>query len=88
MVEIYNETGDVVMSIESLSREGGTLVIEGRLMGAWKSKMYFPSKELPGMLKIMASFSVIAFILLAPFTLIKERNKRRKSSTKSLVKRT
>ena len=75
MVEIFNEDGDVVMSVESFSREGGTLVIEGRLMGAWKSKMYFPAEEFPKMLKIMASFSLITFILLFPFALLKEKMK-------------
>ena len=73
MVEIFNDTGDVVMSIESFSREGGTLVIEGRLMGAWKSKMYFPARELPKMLKLMANFSLITFVLLFPLTFLKEK---------------
>ena len=70
MVEIFNESKDVVMSIESLSREGENLVIEGRLMGAWKSKMYFPAKQFPGMLKLLANSSVISFILLLPYLLL------------------
>lgn len=78
MVEIFNDHGDVVMSIESLSREGENLVIEGRLMGAWKSKMYFPAKQFPGMLKLLANFSVLSFILLLPFTLIKGKIKKKK----------
>lgn len=78
MVEIFNDRGDVVMSIESLLREGGNIVIEGRLMGAWKSKMYFPAEQFPGMLKLLANFSVITFILLLPFTLIKGKIKNKK----------
>ena len=76
MVKIFNESGDVVMSMESFSLEGDNLVIEGRLMGAWKSKMYFPVKQFTRMLKLLANFSVISFILLLPFTLIKGKIKR------------
>lgn len=73
MVEIFNDSGTVVMSIKSLSREGENLVIEGRLMGAWKSKMYFPARQFPGMLKLLTNFSVISFILLLPFILFNHR---------------
>lgn len=75
MVEIFNDSGDVVMSIESLSREGGNLIIEGRLMGAWKSKMYLPLEAIPRILRLLANFSVISLILFFPFFYLKERMK-------------
>ena len=78
IVQIYNDAGDVVMSVESFSREGSTLVIEGRLMGAWKSKMYFPASELPGMLKLMVTnSSILMFVLMFPFALLKGRKNKK-----------
>ena len=76
-VEIFNDEGDTVMTIESFRREGSKLVIEGRPMGAWKSDMYLPPEAIPRMLRLLMNFSVISFILLFPFSYLRKKDKKK-----------
>jgi hypothetical protein len=72
-VRILNDEGSVVMSIESIKREGNKLVIDGRLMGAWKSKMYITPDTILKLLKLLINPSLLFYILLFPFFIIKNK---------------
>ena len=73
VIRILNDEGSVVMTIEAVEREGERLVIEGRLMGAWKSKMYVTPDTILKMLRFLLNPSLLWYLVLLPFFIIKDR---------------
>lgn len=69
----YSDTGQVVLSMNSMKRKGSQLLIIGKLMGAWESEIYVPPKAVLKTIGKMLNFSVIAYILTLPYWLIKEK---------------
>jgi hypothetical protein len=72
-VDILTETGEVAMTMESIYREGNKLVLEGKMMGAWKSKMYLSVDMFPKLIRLMLNWSLISYILVFPLLYFKAK---------------
>ena len=74
-VSIFSESGETVVTIESIKREGDTLLMEGKLMGAWKSKMYLTPQMIPRIVKLMINTSFLSYIFSVPYLLFRDRKR-------------
>jgi len=65
---IRGETGNILMSVEALGREGDRVVIYGKMLAAWPCKGYIDGEDI---LKIImwVLFRPIVFLPLFPFVL-------------------
>jgi len=72
VVHIVTDTGDTVMTVESIQREGTSLMMEGRMMGVWKSKMYLTVDSIPKIIRLLLNPSVMFFFFSFPFLYFRE----------------
>ena len=70
---IVSDTGTTMMSLESMGRDGDRIVIVGRMMGAWPSKMYLSPEDAWRMGGMMINRQIIGYIIRLPFILRKRR---------------
>ena len=64
---VYTETGSVALVLQSITRKGDKLVMDGKALGTMSMDMVLTLEEFFKALKIMLSWGVISFILLLPY---------------------
>ena len=72
----YSDTGQVVLGMKSIGRDGDNLVMVGKLMGAWDSNIVIPPAAIVRTIAIMLNWSVVGYLLSLPYLLIKGRKKK------------
>ena len=77
-VNIVNDAGAVNMEMSKIDRDGGRLVIEGRLMGAWPSKMYVGPQDVRTMVGLVLKPAIIGYIFSLPVLLLLLRKNMKK----------
>jgi len=66
-IHVLNENGEPLMEMNKIKRDGDSLLIEGKMMGAWPAEMYVGAKDVQRMIgMIFTSPSVIGYILMLP----------------------
>jgi hypothetical protein len=64
---IINDSGNALMSIKSLSRDGDRVKIRGSLLGQWDTDMYMEPDQLVNAIQIaLNSPELIAYVLDLP----------------------
>lgn len=79
MAEIVSDKGSSMMVLEKITRKGDQLEITGRMMGAWPSKMYITLDEFGDFIRVMLTPSLVAYILLYPFFILRKKLQTKKS---------
>lgn len=75
-VNVINEKGGAMMTMQQFGREGDQMTVVGSLMGAWASTMYINPEDIPRMIKLLCNWTVIGYMLSLPYLLIKRRFKK------------
>ena len=75
-VHVINEKGGAMMTMQKFGREGDQMTVVGSLMGAWASTMYMNPEEIPRMIKLLFTWTVIGYMLSLPYILLKRRVKK------------
>lgn len=71
---IVSDKGTTMMALESMGRDGDNIVMVGRMMGAWSSKMYMSPEDawrMGGMM--IKNPKIIGYIISLPFILRRRR---------------
>lgn len=68
-----------MMVLEKVTRKGDQLEITGRMMGAWPSKMYITLEEFGDFIRIMLTPSLIAYIFLYPYFILRKKLQAKKA---------
>jgi|APFre7841882654_1041346.scaffolds.fasta_scaffold231918_2 hypothetical protein len=71
---IVSDKGTTMMALESMGRDGDNIVMVGRMMGAWSSKMYMSPEDawrMGGMM--IKNRQMIGYIISLPFILRRRR---------------
>jgi hypothetical protein len=81
-MKIYTKDGDILATFYSVKREGGNLVIDGKVLDTMRMDMVFSGSDFFKAARIIFSWPVISFLLLFPLYFLKCRgfglaNKRR-----------
>jgi hypothetical protein len=72
-VVIRNENGDEAAAFFSAKRIGDKLVIDGRALGTMQMDMILTSEDALRAAGMLFSWSVISFVLLLPFHVVRNR---------------
>ncbi len=71
---IVSETGATMMALERLGREGDRIVIQGRMVGAFSTKMYMNLDDVLRMGGMMIkNRQLIGYIISLPYLVLKLR---------------
>ena len=74
---VYTQTGGIALIIQSISRKGDKLVLEGEALGTMRMDMILTLEEFFNVLKIAFCWGVISFVLLLPYLSLTYAFKRR-----------
>ncbi len=65
-MRIHDDTGQVVAIFYSAKRKGDKLIIDGKVMDAFRMDMIFTPREILSGLRLAFSWPVVSFMLLLP----------------------
>jgi len=83
-ITIRNENGDEAAAIFSIKRSGDKLIMDGMALGTMRMDMILGAEDALRAVRMMLSWEVVAFVLLLPFYVIRNRVEgRRKDNVNS-----
>ncbi len=72
-VQLKSETGAMLMNLEAFHRDGQKMIIEGTVVGSWKSKIYVDYEDAWLMFRKLMTKEMILYTLLVPIWLMKKK---------------
>ena len=68
---VYTRDGNIAAEFNSVKREGSKLIVDGKALGAMQMDMVFSMEEVLKGIKMALGWSIISFMLLLPYFLLK-----------------
>ena len=70
-MKVYTEDGNVAVEFYSIKRDGNKLIMDVKILDAMRMDMTLPLGSFLNSLRIILSWSVISFVLLLPYFIVK-----------------
>jgi len=83
-IKVYTQDGNAAVEFYSIERDGDKLIMDVKILDSMRMDMIFPLDSFLNSLRIVFSWSLISFILLLPYFIVK----RSLAGSKNLLKRT
>jgi len=83
-IKVYTQDGNAAVEFYSIERDGDKLIMDVKILDSMRMDMTFPLDSFLNSLIIVFSWSLISFILLLPYFIVK----RSLAGSKNLLKRT
>ena len=75
-VRLKSETGAMLMNLEAFHREGNKMIIEGTIVGSWKSKIYVNYEDAWLMFRKLLTWEMLVYTFWVPIWIIKKKWKK------------